>query len=313
MLRVFLCLCLVVLSTPLYAAAQVTGSLIGSGPSLDLSPRYPEPNQLVTVSLNDYANNAGGGTIRWFVDGQELPESTNQRQISIVSGPNGKNQLVRARVTTQDGLALNVEHTITPYYLDLIIEPQTRVPVHYTGRALPSVESQVNVSAILSAPLSPNQLIYSWRINDTVLYSGPVLGQNRAVFTMPQGSAIVSVSVSSGERLLASRSIEIFNTEPIVQFYATNPLYGVSRLPVHERLILLGSSATVRAEPYYLDLATYNAPDFLEWTVAGGVSGTRTSNPYDLTVTRSGIGNVGFHVRNLTQVLQGTQGGFAVE
>lgn len=313
MLRVLLYFCLLVLVLPFGVQAQVTSSLVGSGPSLELSPLYPEPNQQVVVRLNDYASNVGGGTIRWFINNQELPEYTNQRQITISAGSEGKGQEVRARVAPRDGLPLDIERTITPYYLDLIIEPQTRVPAHYTGRALPSIGSQVNATAILSAPNSPTELIYTWRINDTVLYSGPVRGQDRAVFTMPQGSAVVSVSVSDGERTLASRSIELLNTEPLLRFYATNPLYGVSRLPINERFILLGSSATVRAEPYYLDLTTYNSPDLLEWKVDGGVGGTRGSNPYDLTLTRNGFGNVGFHVRNLTQVLQGTQGGFAVE
>lgn len=313
MRRVLLFICLAVFLAPFGTSAQVTTSLLGSGPSLELSPQYPEPNQVVTVRLNDYASNAGGGTIRWFVDNEELPEYTNQRQITVVAGPEGKNQRVRARVSPQDGLPLDIDRTITPHYLDLVIEPQTRVPAHYTGRALPSIGSQVNATAILSADVPPSQLIYNWRLNDTVLYSGPVLGQNRAVFTMPQGSAVVSVSVSDGERILASRSIELLNTEPLLRFYAINPLYGVSRLPLNERFILLGGSATVRAEPYYLDLSTYNTPDLLEWTVDGGVGGTRGNNPYDLTVTRTGVGNVGFHVRNLTQVLQGTRGGFAVE
>lgn len=301
------------IALPLWASAQITTGLVSSGPSLDLLPPHPEPNEPVVVRLNDYASNVGGGTIRWYVDGQEYVDQVNQRQITVMAGGSGKDQIIRARVTPPDGLPLDIERTIKPYYLDLIIEPQTRVPAQYTGRALPSIGSQVNATAILSANKAPESLTYSWRINDSVLYNGPVLGQNRVSFTMPQGSAIVSVSVSDGSGVLASQSIELLNTEPLLRFYSFNPLYGVNRLPISERFILLGSNATVRAEPYYLDLKTYNTPDLLEWTVDGGVAGTRGQNPYDLTLARTGGGTVGFHVRNLTQVLQGSRGGFMVE
>ncbi len=313
MIRAILVTCYLVLALPLYSFAQTTSDLIGSGPSLTISPRFPEPNQTMVVSLDDYASNLAGNTVRWFVDGQELIDQINQRQVTITAGPEGEDQLIRALIIPEQGIPLEVDYTVRPYYLDLIIEPQTRVPAHYTGRALPSIGSQVNVTALVSADTPASELAYTWQVNEIVLFRGAVRGQNRVTFTMPQGSAIVTVSVSDGERELASRSIELVNNEPLLHFYATNPLYGVSQLAIQERFILLGNSATIRAEPYYLDLTTYNNPDLLEWKTQGTSGMSRTTNPYELLLNRTNLGTVGFHVRNLTQVLQGAQGNFSVE
>jgi len=300
-------------STPMAALAQLPIGGIGTGPTLELSPVSPEPFTSVSVRLSDYGTTLGGGAVRWFVNGVAVPDSDNQRQIIITAGESGQRQLVEARITPPSGTPVVLQQVFTPYYLDIIIEPQTRVPAQYTARALPSEGSTVLARAVLSAPFDPTGLTYSWRVNDAVLYAGPILGQQQAQFVMPPGDAVVSVTIMRRGEVLASKSVELLASEPLLRFYTQNPLYGISRIPLSERLTMLGGSAIVRAEPFYLDNQTYNQPGLLEWTTSGGVRGTQNNNPYDLTVELTTPGTVGFHVRNLTRLLQGVEGFITVE
>jgi hypothetical protein len=294
-----------------YAQLPVGGFVTAA--TLEISPTTPEPFTPVEVRLNDYGTALGGGTVRWFVNGTAVAGADNQRQIVFTAGANGQRQTIEARVTSPTGAPVTLRQTFTPYYLDLIIEPQTRVPALYTARALPSQGSTVLARAVLSSPLDPQSLTYSWRVNDGVLYAGPVRGQEQAQFVMPPGDAIVSVTIMREGEVIASKSVELIGTEPLLRFYSHNPLFGLSRIPLKDRLTILGGSTIIRAEPFYLDNQTYNQPDLLEWTVGGGVRGNQNRNPYDLTVEASAPGTASFHVRNLTKLLQGVQGSTMIE
>ena len=80
-------------------------------------------------------------------------------------------------------------------------------------------------------------------------------------------------------------------------------------------LSLVGLSTSVQAEPYYLNVLTYNNPEFLEWEIDGRQTNQTTSNPYEITLGRdsgTGVSEVNFHVRSLTDLLQGGEGSFRV-
>jgi hypothetical protein len=268
------------------------------------------------VSLDDYSSDVSGASIRWRVGGVERPELANIRSIEVTTGEPDIAIKVEALLTLPSGESVLAATTITPRYFDLLIEPQTRVPFHYTGRALPSTGSTVNATALLSGKAANKNLLYTWRLNNVVLMGGPLMGQQQISFTMPQGSGVLEVTVEDPTTgILASRSIELLNANPFLHFYPISTLYGMSSRPITEVYTLIGASATVLAEPYYLDLRTYNNPDLAEWTLEGGYTGTRGTNPYELTLVRGfgGKGGVGFHVRNLTDVLKGAQSGFTVQ
>jgi hypothetical protein len=302
---------------PQGALAQIppTGLATG-GPTLELAPAFPEPNEAVAVTFNDYGVASGQGTIRWFEDGVEIVEFRNQRTITYNAPANGQRATLRA-VRGEGVTALAASATIIPRYLDLIIEPQTRVPAWYLGRALPSLDSQINASIVIPGP-NPGyeSLVFSWRVNDTVLFGGPVVGQRQVSFPMPQGTAIVNVTVETKDgQVIGSRAYEILAEEPFLHFYESNPLYGMSHRPLPGMLRLIGSTATVRAEPYYLDLRTFNQPSIQEWLASPSLGALLGQNPYEITISRSDTepsGEVSFHVRDGTRILQGALARFTV-
>lgn len=289
--------------------------------TIDLEPAYPEPEGAFTAIVNDYALPIPGSGIRWFVDGELVTSALNERELALTAKKIGQKTELKLVIDYPGGTNLTVERTIEPVYFDVVIEPQTRVPAFYKGRPLPSVGSIVNASAFLNGnAIEPKDLMYTWRLNNKVVEGGAVRGKNVITFPMPQGLfANLSVEVRTPEgEPLARKIFDIIKATPTVSFYEVSNLYGLRQKTAKESLPLLGSSLAVRAEPYFLDLSTYNQPDHLEWKINGTKTPNSNKNPYEVTLaipeegSSSGINRIDFHVRNTVQLLQGAQGTFQV-
>lgn len=287
--------------------------------AIDLSPEYPKPGEEVTATLNDYSGGAFGSTVTWVLDGQVIEAANNQRQAIITAGEAGSIQKIQVVLTKPQGLKKVLETSLRPIYLDIVIEPQTRVPNFYLGRSLPSIGSMVNATALLSdqSGFRNPDLVYTWSLNQQVLENGPIRGRNQVSFETPRGSDMVlSLQVTEpGGAVLAKRSILLPSVYPKMDFYEVNSLFGINKKIISAPLIISGNSAVVHAEPYYLDSRIYNNPAIHDWKINGIKSGNTGSNPYEVTLQRTGLGglsSIQFQVRDTKQVLQGADGSIQV-
>jgi hypothetical protein len=304
--------------SPVPAAAQTANNLIYGDQALtvDLEPAYPAPGETFTAKANDYALPIQGAGLRWIIDGKVAPQYDNLRSLSLIAKGAGEKTTIELVIDLPGGSNVRTTKVITPVYLDIIIEPQTRTPAFYRGRALPSIGSTVNATALVdSDSVLPSNLIYTWRLNNETLEGGSVRGNNTVTFLMPRGQfATLSLEVRRPDgTTIARRIFDLPSVTPHLSFYEVSPLYGLTTKSIPETLPLVGAGLAVRAEPYYLDLLTYNNPDFLEWQIDNVRSQNPNSNPYEVTIAGSGMSGasqIEFHVRNTTQVLQGAQGGF---
>jgi len=304
--------------SPVPAAAQIANNLIYGDQSLtiDLDPAYPSPGKPFTAKANDYALAIQGAGLRWIIDGKAAPQYDNLRTLNLEAKGAGEKTTLELVIDLPSGSNVRTTKVVTPVYLDIIIEPQTRTPAFYRGRALPSIGSTVNATALVdSDSVLPSNLIYTWRLNNETLEGGAVRGKNTVTFIMPRGEfATLSLEVRRPDGItIARRVFNLSNVTPQLSFYELNTLYGLTTKAIVNTLPLSGAGLTVRAEPYNLDLLTYNNPDFLEWQIDNVRTQNPGSNPYEVTVAGSGqIGTsqIEFHVRNTTQVLQGAQGDF---
>ena len=301
---------------PLFSYAQVD-SLIDTGLSVAISPSYPSPNQSFTAELNDYGGGAFGATIDWYYNDSRLEWAFNQRSVSLTAPDAGGEAKLRIVLTKPDGTSEVILRTITPYYLDIILEPQTRVPSFYKGRALPSVGSTVNATALLSTDqILSTDYLYTWRINDTVIQGGPLRGGSRIAFQMPIDTySTLSLTVSKLDGgIIARRVITVPAVMPKLLFYEVSTLYGMLEQALKNPFSLLGDSATVRAEPYYLDSRVFNNPSVIEWKI-DGYKVESGNNPYDITLERTdagGTAKLNFRVQSTVMLLQGVKGEFVI-
>lgn len=312
LLLIFSAIFLAFSATPALAQLDLNG-LNGTELTIDLEPEYPRPGEQVTATINDYRGGAYGSSITWIFDGQVIPDADNRRNTSFTAGVAGVTQTIEAVLTKPQGGREVVRNSITPIYLDIILEPQTRVPEFYLGRSLPSVDSVINATAIVSTDeiLNPD-LVYTWRLNQKVIEGGPLRGGNQVSFSTPMGSeAILSLQVTrpNGE-VLSRRAIIVPSVFPKMNFYEVSSLYGMRNVRVDQSATIIGNSLTVRAEPFYLDSRVYNDPDITEWEINGYKTKNTGSNPYEVTLQKtgaSGVSTLEFHVRDTSQLLQGAQ------
>lgn len=314
-MKLIMCLSLVlfsVLSSPAHAQFN-TSSITQPQLEIVLEPEFPEPGEIITASLNDYAGGVYGSTVVWSLDGVKIPESTNQRKTSLTAGSAGETQNLTITLLKPGGGSSVITKDITPVYLDIIIEPQTRVPTFYQGRALPSLGSMVNATALINGDgVNTNNFVYTWTIGRVVIDQGPLRGRNKVSYTTPMGkSAVMSLKVTNlqGETV-ARKSILIPSVTPTISFYEVSALLGTNNQDISNNFYLSGDSTSILAEPYNLDLRVYNEPDIHTWSVDGYKSYYEGGNPYEVNIQRvEGYKRsfLEFHVRDTTQILQGAK------
>ena len=314
-LRVLL-LALVILFPSAVVTAQFDAAQFGGTPqiTITLDPTHPSPGDLVTASIDDYAGGVYGSEITWRYDGSVVESAANQRQIQFVASTAGSNTVVEATLQRPQGGAETLRAAVNPVYMDIIIEPQTRVPDWYIGRSLPSLGSQINATVLLNngSFIDPQSLVYTWRINNKVIEGGPIRGGNQVAFPTPRGaSVVVSVTATTpAGDTVAKRAVSVNIVLPELGFYEKHALYGMRYFPLTNSTPLVGSILTLQAEPFFLDTRVYNRPDVAEWEINSTRTDNSNDNPYEITLRSSG-GNsrtdVNFHVRSLQEVLQGSE------
>jgi hypothetical protein len=273
-----------------------------------LTPELPEPGEGVTASLN---TNVMEGEIVWLLNGLEIENSQNLREVDFTASGAGETDVIRA-VVSRDGLVLaNLEKTITPRHVDIIIEPQTHSPEFYRGRSLASPGSLVNATVLISGINDYSNLIFNWRLDLDVIGNGRSLGRNAISFeTGIRPNPLLSVEVFdlNGNKIAADTMI-ITNEQPFVKFYVTSTLLGISNTPINGTWNMVSNTGTLRAVPYNIDSRVYNNPDIIEWEIDGSQYNNTGSNPYEITLQKNsgsgGRSQLNFHVRDTSDLLQG--------
>lgn len=315
MKNVIVCsLLLVILVAPTIAAAQFLPDYASGASALTVAfnPAYPAPGEVVTATLDDAAIGSAFSTITWIIDGKETPSVTNNRSFTFTAGTLGVPTVVTARLTIPGGTSLEATRSITPSYTDIIVEPQTYTPQTYAGRALPTVGSRVYATALsqgIAGPLTPESHSYFWKLNGTPIGGGAKLGAHQVVYTVPYGrNHTLSVEIfDSRGRLVARRGVNVQTTEVDLKFYEVSSLYGLGNTVVQNPMQFIGNTLTLRVAPYNLDLQSNTQNTFSEWRVNNTLVRSETSDPYELTLERTGQGQseVGFKIRHREALQQG--------
>ena len=311
MMRTLIFTLLVFFAIP--ALAQVDTGFYGNQPDMSITPEFPRPGEEVTVELKVAGSKTFNSEIVWTINGQVVGDANNKRKVEFVAGPVGKVMTVQAAVNRPSGITDLYTVNVKPTYIDIVLEPQTRVPDFYQGRAQPTVGSLVNATVLVNdgGLIDREDLSYTWRLGGKVLEGGQIRGAKQVSFNTPPGSQsnlFVSVTAPGG-KVLGRRAIYFETVKPSLEFYEINALYGQSHNAITDSLVLVGQAATIVAEPFNLDINVYNDPDINEWEIDRVVQSNNNPNPYMITIQKvneGGSSEVSFHVRSTTEFLQGS-------
>lgn len=305
------------------AFAQVGGSITditGEAISIVLDPQYPNPGDQVTATIDDYSLGGSGATITWFFDGLSVPSVSGSRNITFTAPSVDTTMNIVARLEFRDGKTLEAKRILKPLYLDLIIEPQTYTPLFYQGRALPTKGSVVNINALLqnkNGPLNSAEYSYSWTLNNKSVYGGTRIGGNWAQIVVPHGqSSTITITVQDKSGTTIARKLVAIPTVDLeVHAYPVGSLLGLGQKAITGDFIITGNSASIRAVPYYLDNRAVSNELFTEWSINNQPVVNGSSDPFEINLERgvAGSAQVGFRIRNLSELLQSDEIRFAVK
>jgi hypothetical protein len=313
----------VALLAPGTTFAQVGGSITditGETLSIVLDPQYPNPGDQVTATIDDYSLGGSGAAITWYFDGLSAPTVNNSRTITFTAPPVETKMTVVARLTFRDGKVIEAKRVLNPLYLDLIIEPQTYTPIFYQGRALPTKGSVVNINALLQnkkGPVNSTDYSYSWTLNNKSVYGGARPGGNWAQITVPHGqSSTITISIQDKTGNIVARKLVAIPTVDLeVQFYEVRSLLGLGQKALGSDFIITGNGASIKAVPYYLDTRSVANNLLTEWSINNRPVQSASSDPFEINLERgtAGSAQIGFKIRNLTELLQSDEASFQVK
>ncbi len=318
-LLLLVCLCFIIIVLPSAVLAQFSGNVIGDNVAIVLDPQYPNPGDIFTATIEDYAINSSNATYVWLVNGVEETAVRGQRSIKVKAGEVGVPLTLTSRLVFTDKPTIEVTQVITPYYLDVIIEPQTYVPVFYAGRALPVHGSLVNLIALVHGKnglIDPSTYTYSWQLNNKSVFGGPKKGASQAQITVPFGrTSLITLSIVDQNGVAVARRVFSIPSVPVkIQFYEVSTLYGLSKRAIGSSLTLTGNSSNIRAVPYNLDTRANSFNLFTEWKIDSQTVNSG-DDPFEINLARNkqGSARVNFKLRNVASLLQGDEASFIVK
>jgi hypothetical protein len=228
--------------------------------SIEVIPEVPTPGQTVNISIKSYSSEFDKANITWRVNNQIVSQGTGFRNFSFTAPESGKTSTVRVTVQKQEGGVLERTFTFAPSDVDLIYEAQTYTHPYYKGKALFTSESEVRFIAMPyfmenGVTLNPNNLVYKWSINGSVVESAS--GYGKRVFegksNLVSRPYNVEVEVSArNSNLKAKKIMFVQNNQPELVIYENNPVLGV----IFEKAIsgnfnLDRPELSLQAIPYY--------------------------------------------------------------
>ena len=258
--------------------------------TLTLSPDYPAPYQIVTVTPESSAIDLSASTITFTVNGKVVQRGSGQESASIAVGGPGSATVVSV-TAVNNGNKYTKSITIRPADVALVIEPTSTTHPFYEGAALIGSEGNLRIIAIpdlrtsKGAQIPASSLVFTWKNGDQILQSSSGIGKSVLTASAPvrYRDTVISVTVSSQDSSVVGQASALISPgDPVMRIYANDPLLGVRyETALSGTVSLTDSEATYRAVPYY-----FTTVPSLVWQV----NGTPSQTGQDITVRPSGNG-----------------------
>jgi hypothetical protein len=238
--------------------------------SLSTSPKYPAPNQKVTVSLKSFSTDLNAAQITWYVDGKRVQSGRGIKSIDVTAGAVDSATVIKASITTSDSSA-SQSITIRPALVSLMWQSDSYVPPFYKGKALPGPGSQVKVLAIPQLKgnsLNQTDYNFEWSINGRVIGEQSGYGRNSIIISIPtiDRNTTLSVHVSNTNGTLnAENTINLKPVRPQVVVYPFSRAIGTRyEQAIGDTIKLNSQENTFSVIPYYIN--TLQTPTYT-WTM----------------------------------------------
>lgn len=248
--------------------------------STTIIPKVPSPGEQVTITVESFSSDLNKSLITWQSNGKTIKEGRGERTVSFFAPESGKSLTINLIIRKEEGGLVQKSFSFSPADVDIIYEAQTYTPPFYKGKALYTSEAVIRYIAMPNfvqangTKISPDNLVYTWKVNDSVLQN--FSGYGRRVFETKSGviqrPVKVGVEVSAVNSDLKAKDFIMIDTQnPEVVLYENNPLLGV----IYEKGIF-GSFLLDRPEvelqsvPYFFSIKSKDLSDVdYVWKING--------------------------------------------
>ncbi|MBU2329843.1 hypothetical protein KKG57_00015, partial [Patescibacteria group bacterium] len=200
-----------------------------------ISPQYPRPFQLISISPRSSLINLSASTVEVLVDGVVVYTGSGTRAVTAQVGDLGSRTNVVVRVTDPSGFTYSKQYSVRPAEVSLILEPRSTTHPFYTGGSLVASEAPVRLLAVADlrtdagTKIPANSLVYTWRVGNRILTDASGTGRSSLVANAPvrYRNADITVTVTSADNsLVGEAKTTISAVDPITRIYRSDPLLG---------------------------------------------------------------------------------------
>ncbi|MBI2122220.1 MAG: hypothetical protein HYT98_03790 [Candidatus Sungbacteria bacterium] len=266
--------------------------------SLSATPSSPNPQEKFTVKAQIPSADANSVNFSWTVSGRARSDLSGRGKhtIELVAGEAGSALRIDVRATPPGKDTETASLAVYVSDLALVWQADTYVPRWYKGKALPSSNSEIIVTALPKISLAgsairPENLIYQWSIDNT---ERALSGVGVNVFRFKTGAFSsrlhwIRVAVEDTQkRIRKTGELLIAPQNPRAVIYAFSPLGGIEpRSTVSNFSVMKDALVDLLAEPFFFAGKSRNNFSF-SWDVGGSGAGGTPENPYILSVDTRG-------------------------
>ena len=203
--------------------------------SITTEPESPRPGQELTLTASLFDENPLAVEFVWTKDGEIFAEGPGVQRAITQAPAVGKQVTIAVTILKNGAIIGSDELRLAPASVTLEWEAQTNTPPLYKGRPLMSPHAFMSAYAVsefvggTGARISENDILYTWRVNGSVVTRASGYGRNSAIFESPFYDSPFTVEVRAISRdgtLSASQLETIQPVRPSAVVYPTSPLRG---------------------------------------------------------------------------------------
>ena len=228
--------------------------------TLILDPENPAPYDAVKVTFKTFDFDADNAVFTWSINKKIVLVGKGEKTLNTKVGGVGSPTQVDVKVEVTGGEVVNSSINLRPQVVDLIWEStESYVPPFYEGKALPSEDSEIKITALPSFSnngglIRPTDLSYSWYLNDQFIDNGSGYGRNvlKTRLDYLSNENIFKVVARGSDGSVAENRITILPNDISPVFYLKDPIFGIDFNHAIEKRFETTKEFTLAVVPYFI-------------------------------------------------------------
>lgn len=248
-----------------------------------MSPKFPQPNQLVEINLSAHLFNIDSSEIFYFINETLVRSGVGMKNFLVGAPDSGESMRITIIIRDIDQKVYKKYILIRPISSTLVYEVvDAYKPPFYQGKAYALSNSKIKFKVFSDFVdsqgnhINEDNLIYTWYVNHKIKPS--VSGYGKKIFILERLDAIpiqtrVEVRVTDKNNTNQTRAaLIVIPQETVVNFYQAPIVepFLFKNILKNNTLNFSGLEGQIRAVPYFMSgITDTRKPVFYEWRLNG--------------------------------------------